>query len=75
MRTRAEHIQFCKERAMALVNDGDLLQAVTSMMSDLTKHPETQHSSEVLAALGLLAMQQAQSGDRREVERYIQGFN
>lgn len=73
--TRQEHLDWCKKRAMEYVATGDLLEAVTSMMSDLTKHPETAKSSGVALALGLLAMQQAQSGDRAGVVRYIQGFN
>lgn len=74
--TRAEHVQWCKDRAMEYVNQGDLLEGVTSMMSDLGKHPETKESSTgALAMLGLLAMQQAQSGDRAGVVRYITGFN
>lgn len=77
MTTREEHLQFCKDRAMDYVNQGKLLEAVTSMMSDLTKHPETAKTAAAgpLAMLGLLAMQQAQSGDRDGVVRYIKGFN
>ena len=73
--TRAEHLQWCKDRAMEYVNHGELLNAVTSMMSDLEKHPETSAKNGALGMLGLLAMQQAQQGDRAAVIRYIQGFN
>jgi hypothetical protein len=73
--TRAEHLQWCKDRAMEYVKEGDLLQAVTSMMSDINKHPETGDKGGVLAMLGIMAAQQAQSGDREGVVRYIQGFN
>lgn len=74
--TRAEHVQWCKDRAMEYVNQGDLLNGVTSMMSDMTKHPETKEAATGgLAMLGMLAMQQAQSGDRDGVVRYITGFN
>ena len=75
MRTRQEHLAFCKQRAMEYVNSGNLLEAVTSMMSDLRKHPETADTGQALAALGLFACQQAQQGDRDGVIRYIQGFN
>lgn len=76
MRTRQEHLQFCKDRAMEYVKRGDLIEAVTSMMSDLGKHPETEKSSGgALAMLGMLALQQAQAGDRAGVVRYIEGFN
>lgn len=73
--TRAEHLQWCKDRAMEYVNRGDLLDAVTSMMSDLEKHPETSATKGPLGMIGIMAAQQAQSGDRAAVIRYIQGFN
>lgn len=73
--TRQEHMDWCKKRAMEYVEQGDLLNGVTSMMSDLDKHPETRDKGGALAMLGLLAMQQAQSGDRESVKRYIEGFN
>lgn len=74
--TREEHMQWCKDRAMEYVNRGQLLEAVTSMMSDLDKHPETKTGATgALAMLGMFACQQAQSGDREGVVRYITGFN
>lgn len=74
--TREEHLNWCKKRAMEYVDHGELLEAVTSMMSDLTKHPETADSGAgALAALGLLAARQAQDGNRAAVVRYIKGFN
>jgi len=38
--TRKEHLDWCKERALKYVDDGNLQQAYTSMTSDLSKHPE-----------------------------------
>ena len=75
MRTRAEHVQFCKDTAMKYVERGELLEAVTAMMSDMDKHPETSGSKGSLAMLGMLAAMQAQRGDREGVVRFIQGFN
>jgi len=72
--TRQEHLKWCKDRAMEYVKTGDLMQAVASMMSDLSKHEGTAPSG-ALAALGLLVAQQAQAGDRASVVRYIEGFN
>ena len=74
--TRAEHLQRCKDTAMKYVERGELLEAVTAMMSDLDKHPDTRASvGGAMAMLGLMAMQQAQAGDREAVVRYIKGFN
>lgn len=76
MRTREEHLTECKRRAMEYVEHGQLLDAVTSMMSDLDKHPETKVASgSVLTMLGLLAAMDAQNGHRDAVVRYIKGFN
>ena len=75
MITRQQHLQWCKDRAMQYVARGHLVDAVTSMMSDLDKHPETTSTGKALAMLGMMAAQQAQAGDRSAVVRYIEGFN
>ncbi len=70
---RAEHLAWCKERALEYVDRGDIQNAVASMLSDLSKHPETDRLSKGLfAALGIAAVR---SGDSREVRRFIEGFN
>ena len=71
--TREEHLQWCKDRAMQYVNDGDLVNAVGSMMSDINKHEET--ADKGLGMLGIMAAMEATKGNRREVIRYIEGFN
>lgn len=40
-RTRAEHVAWCKQRALKYVEQGSLVTAVTSMLSDMSKHPLT----------------------------------
>jgi hypothetical protein len=71
---RAEHLQWCKDRAMEYANSGDLVNAVASMLSDMNKHPETKlkGATEMLA---MLAIQQAASDDADGVKRFITGFN
>lgn len=71
-RTRAEHLQFCKDRAMEYVNAGDYQNAVTSMMSDLGKHPETEKSVQTAMMLAPLVMM---NPSRSEAERFVLGFN
>jgi hypothetical protein len=71
--TRAEHLAWCKKRAHEYLDQGDITQAVTSMLSDLGKHPETAvRPGSPLNQLGLLA---CMSGDQREAARFIDGFN
>lgn len=70
--TRQEHLDRCKERALEYLDRGDVMNAVTSMMSDMQKHPETKFNS---PALNMLGMKAAASHDTGEARRYIEGFN
>ena len=70
--TRQEHLDWCKKRAHEYLNRGDIANAVTSMLSDMNKHPETELKTPTLSMLGMLAIQ---SGDRNEARRFIDGFN
>jgi hypothetical protein len=69
---RTEHLAWCKERAMEYVHQADYKNAVTSMLSDMDKHPETKLNNPFLTVLGMKA---AMSRDHKEVERFILGFN
>jgi hypothetical protein len=68
--TRDEHLAWAKERALEYWREGDLLNAVTSMGSDLDKHDELRPNPYLLMA-GAWA---AQDGDRELVKRWIEGF-
>ena len=69
---RAEHLQWCKDRAMEYVNAGDYNNAVVSMLSDLSKHPETENSVRIATMLSLTVMMDP---SRDTVERFVRGFN
>jgi hypothetical protein len=73
MKTREEHLAWCKERALEYVAAGDLANAVASMSSDLNKHPETafKAANAVLMRLGMMYYDQ---GDPVAVRRWIEGF-
>lgn len=71
--TRSEHVQWCKDRAMEYVNDGDLTGAFASMTSDLTKHPETANHSAIQLGMGLLMG--GMLSTKPEMEKFIEGFN
>jgi hypothetical protein len=71
--TRAEHLAWCKQRALEYVERGDrgsLAHAISSMLSDLGKHPETAKSQTIGALI-------APIGSTRpdEVRKWIEGFN
>lgn len=66
---RAEHLQWCKDRALAyLPNDPD--QAFASMMSDLGRHDETR--GHVGMELGMALMM---TGNLHDMRNFITGFN
>jgi hypothetical protein len=73
MTTRAEHLQWCKDRALEYADRGDTVNAMASMTSDLQKHPDTAGHDGVML-MTMLAM----SGEFNrpgELRRFIEGFN
>ena len=70
---RAEHLQWCKDRALAYVEQGDFAQAMASMMSDLGKHPETENHAGI--QLGAMMMFSKQLDTAPEMIKFINGFN
>lgn len=80
MTTRAEHLAFCKERALReleyyLVHEPDraCANAFTSMASDMSKHPET--DSPKLMQLGMMMLMGGMLNTPDAMRRWIEGFN
>jgi len=71
--TRAEHLVWCKARALEYVDAGDLNQALASMCSDLGKHEETKNH--VGQELGLMQMAAGFLGTPQKMRKFIEGFN
>jgi hypothetical protein len=71
MKTAAEHLQWCKDRALQYLYDGDVKNAVASFWSDMDKHEETKISNQALQLLGLQA---AMHNDSEAAFRWITGF-
>jgi len=71
--TRAEHLQWAKDRALVYADRGDVVNAVASMVSDLRKHPETENH----AGMQLMAMMAATGKFDLpgELRKFIEGFN
>lgn len=67
---RAEHLQWCKDRALEYVDRGETQNAIASMSSDLGKHPET--AGHVGIELGVILMLTNNLGD---VRKFINDFN
>lgn len=71
--TRAEHLQWCKDRALMYADQGDVSQAMASMGSDLNKHPETKNH-EGMKLMMMLAMN-GHLSTPAEIRKFIEGFN
>ncbi len=68
--SREEHLAWCKKRALEYL-PGNPLEAMTSMMSDLQKHPELENH----IGLQIAPMFYGAHHDERQVRRWIEGFN
>jgi len=73
METRAEHLEWCKKRALEYIQGGDIEQGIISMMSDIRKHPET--DSQALASLCMMMLVSGKLKTQHEAEKFINGFN
>jgi len=71
--TRQKHLEWCKTRALEYVVSGDCGQAITSMMSDLGKHDETQGHAGI--QLGVCLMMMGSLSSPEEARKFIEGFN
>jgi hypothetical protein len=72
MMERAEHLAWCKQRALDFLCDGDLPNALASMLSDLDKHPDTKYPAS--GFLAILGIQIVIRDDAAEMRRWIEGF-
>lgn len=71
--TRAEHLAWCKARALQYVDAGDVENAFASMISDLNKHPDTEgHAG---AELGLLLLLSGRLSSAQQMREFIERFN
>lgn len=70
--TREEHLQWCKDQALAYLKENNVKDAIASMISDMTKHPGTAGYPSMLNQLGLMYVLQ---NDNEGARRWIEGFN
>jgi hypothetical protein len=71
--TRADHLAWCKKRALEYVDAGELSQAYASMASDLGKHPGTEGHSAI--QLGAMLMFGGHLNTPERMRKFIEGFN
>lgn len=73
MMTRAEHLAWCKERALEYIDRGQVTEGLTSMMSDMSKHPETASPALDQMTVGLMLIGALRTV--AEARRHIEGYN
>lgn len=71
--TREEHLAWCKKRALEYCDKGQPMEAITSMLSDLSKHPETHSPALEQLTMGLLMIGSLRTAS--EARHHINGFN
>lgn len=68
--TRDEHLAWAKKRALEYLDAGDVVNAITSMGSDLEKHAELKPNQHLL----MIGLMYARDYDREGARRWIEGF-
>lgn len=71
--TRAEHLQWSKDRALEYLDRGDVANAWTSMTSDMGKHEDLQNHSAI--GLGTMLLVSGHNNSVPEMRKFIEGFN
>jgi hypothetical protein len=71
--SRAQHLQWCKDRALEYIDIGEYAQAWDSMCSDLGKHPETKGHSAM--QLGMALLMGGQLSTPEKMREFILGFH
>ena len=70
---RAEHLQWCKDRANQYVDNGDTSEAFASFTSDMTKHKET--AKHIALQLGISLYISGNLSAPSQMKDWINGFN
>lgn len=71
---RRDAIVWCKLRALAYIDAGDVRGAFTSFASDVTKDPRTAAHSQVIAMIGMPQLITGQLDSPDAMRRWIEGF-
>lgn len=73
MMTRAEHLEWSKQRALEYVERGNLFDAMASMGSDLNKHDGTRNHAGI--QMGLQLLLNGHMNTPAQMREFINGFN
>ena len=72
---RAEHLPWAKDRALEYADQGAMASAITSLRSDLGKHPDTVTSIGIVDVLMMPLMLTGKFDRPGELRKFIEGFN
>ena len=73
---RAEHLAWCKQRALVYVDRGDLVNGLASFVSDMRNHPETElyiNSPAILLLFAIDGVGGVEANDPARLRRFIEG--
>lgn len=73
MTTRAEHLAWCKKRAIDELKRGSSANAWASMVSDMGKHDETR--GHIALELGMMMLMSGQLDSSAKMQKFIEDFN
>ena len=71
--TRAEYLSWAKQRALEILDAGDITGAFDSMASDLNNHPETQGHAGI--QLGMEELVAGFLDTLEKMRRHIEGYD
>ena len=72
--TGAEHLAYCKERALEYADRGEAGAAMSSLIQDLGAHPETEDSVRVVTDLMFPLAMMGDFARPGELRKFIEGF-
>jgi hypothetical protein len=72
---RQQQLDWCKTRALAYLQEGDIRQALQSLGSDLRKDDSTSAAMDFFAQTYIPLLQAGQLSTVEQVRKYIMGFN
>jgi hypothetical protein len=73
MQDKEEYLAECKRRAIWLLDAGDPAEAMTSILSELSHHPDTADHPGIQIGIGFMLLP-GWLDNTREVRRFIEGF-
>jgi hypothetical protein len=74
-RTRQEHLDWCKQRAIALIDAGDISGALPSFLSDVGQHPLTEGVAQTIGTLGVTMLLAGHLSTAQQMRDHINGYN